>query len=71
MIPTQNKKVIEAMRLLELIDRTNNAIERQLKRSEPDTLALDQYKDLKQQYAGELDLLLQKFGFRIDLTNVA
>lgn len=67
----KNNKVLEAMRLLDLIDRTNNAIERQKQRTEPSDLELNQYKDLRQQYAGELDTLLQKFGFRIDMSQVA
>lgn len=68
---TQNPKVLEAMRLLELIDQTNNAIERSKQRTEPDGLALSQYFDLKQQYLGEFDNLMKDFGFGIDLRKVA
>lgn len=68
---TQNPKVLEAMRLLELIDQTNNAIERQKQRTVPDELALNQFYDLKQQYLGEFDDLMKVFGFGIDLRRVA
>lgn len=59
------------MRLLELIEQTNNAIERQKQRTEPDELALNLYYDLRQQYLGEFDDLMKVFGFGIDLRKVA
>lgn len=59
------------MRLLELIEMTNNAIERQSKRQETNEIEMDQYIDLKFQYASELNQVLEKFGYRIDLKQVA
>lgn len=67
----QNTNILEAMRLLELIEMTNNAIERQSKRQETNEIEMDQYIDLKFQYASELNQVLEKFGYRIDLKQVA
>ena len=68
---TKKPHVLEAMRLLDLIDNVNETIQRHESRATPDSFAVRQYRELKQEYLGQFDSLMESFGFRIDLAKVA
>ena len=59
---------LAVMRLLELIRRKKDALERHQQRDEPDRLAIAQYQDLLNEYLTELmGLLHDKYGLAGEL----
>lgn len=57
--------------LLELIEKTNNTIERHKNSDAPDESIIDQYQDLKNDYLNQLAELLKDFDIKIDVPNKA
>ena len=54
-------------RLLDLIERTNAAVDRHTNQEKPDRLAIRQYTELRDEYLREFAGLLQPIGIVIQL----
>lgn len=53
----------EIARLLELIERMQQAINLHAQNENPDTMAIEQYTELKERYRAELAELMKPYGF--------
>jgi hypothetical protein len=62
---------VRILRLLELIEGKQQAIERHIKRPEPNQIIIEQYKELKESYQAELAELLQPYGVAMVLSQAA
>ena len=54
-------------RLLDLIERTNAAVDRHISQENPDQLAIRQYTDLRNEYVQEFADLVQPIGLVVQL----
>jgi len=54
-------------RLLDLIERTNAAIERHMSHEKPDQLAIKQYTELRDEYVQEFADLVQPIGLIVQV----
>ena len=65
----KNADVRAAMvaRLLDLIERTNAAIDRHTNQEQPDRLAIRQYTELRDEYLREFASLVQPIGVIVQL----
>jgi 1,2-phenylacetyl-CoA epoxidase catalytic subunit len=57
--------------LLNLIERANNSILRHKSLDDPDTLAIEGFKRIRQQYIDELNQMMTEFGLHVDDTKLA
>ncbi len=52
--------------LFSLIERTNNSIVRHRNFENPDTIAIEGFERIRQQYIDELNQMLLEFGLHVD-----
>jgi hypothetical protein len=62
-IEVKNKKMVEIIHLLDLIERTNKQIK--MAEDHNDSFDVMQYQRLKKQFVGELDVLLRKYDLKL------
>lgn len=62
-----DERAIMVTRLLDLIERTNAAIDRHTHQENPDQLAIRQYTELRDEYVKEFADLVQPIGLVVQL----
>ncbi len=65
--PNTDERAAAVARLLDLIERTNAAVDRHTNQEKPDRLAIRQYTELRDDYVREFADLVQPIGVVVQL----